>query len=180
MKNIKIIVLPVLVWFGILYAKSSQNNGQFWQEIINDEFSNQNNPHSVKYHLDEIKLISSVSVSPQLNNTEKSEIVIGFPSPRGNFINFEMYKSPVMPKKLSDKFANPRNAASGSLRQKDPSETKKIPLNFIAYTFGFEKNLNVETQSEFLKNLKSCTCLKSRKLRLTHHYKGWSIVIIAL
>ena len=58
-------------------------------------------------------------------------------------------------KKLSDKFANPRNAASGSLRQKDPSETKKIPLNFIAYTFGFEKNLDVETQSEFLKNLKT-------------------------
>jgi DNA ligase (NAD+) len=29
--------------------------------------------------------------------------------------------------KLSNKFANPRNAASGSLRQKNPSETKKIP-----------------------------------------------------
>ena len=57
-------------------------------------------------------------------------------------------------KKLSDKFANPRNAASGSLRQKNPLETQKIPLNFIAYTFGFEKNLNIKTQSEFLKNLK--------------------------
>ncbi len=56
-------------------------------------------------------------------------------------------------KKLSNKFANPRNAASGSLRQKDSKETKKIPLKFIAYTFGHEKNLNCKTQSEFLKNL---------------------------
>ena len=29
---------------------------------------------------------------------------------------------------LKEKFANPRNAASGSLRQKNPDETKKIPL----------------------------------------------------
>ncbi len=55
---------------------------------------------------------------------------------------------------LKDKFANPRNAASGSLRQKNPEDTKKIPLKFIAYTFGFENGLKVETQSEYLKKLK--------------------------
>ncbi len=57
-------------------------------------------------------------------------------------------------KKIENKFANPRNAASGSLRQKDPNETKKIPLKFIAYTFGYEKGLTVKTQSEFLEKLK--------------------------
>ena len=54
---------------------------------------------------------------------------------------------------LNEKFANPRNAASGSLRQKNPAETKKIPLKFIAYTFGYEKGLIINNQSDFLKKL---------------------------
>ncbi len=56
--------------------------------------------------------------------------------------------------KIKDNFANPRNAASGSLRQKDPEQTKKIPLNFIAYAHGFIGTKSQNSQSEFLKDLK--------------------------
>ena len=57
-------------------------------------------------------------------------------------------------KKINDKFANPRNAASGSLRQKNSDITKDIPLKFIAYTYGYSKNMKIITQEDFLNNLK--------------------------
>ena len=56
--------------------------------------------------------------------------------------------------KIKDTFANPRNAASGSLRQKNPEQTRKIPLNFIAYTFGYFEDNQFKLQSDFLKHLK--------------------------
>ena len=55
---------------------------------------------------------------------------------------------------LKEKFANPRNAASGSLRQKNPEETKKIPLKFIAYTFGYVSEMKINNQSQYIHKLK--------------------------
>ena len=52
---------------------------------------------------------------------------------------------------MKDKFANPRNAAGGSLRQKNPYETAKIPLKYFAYGFGAVEPMIFKTQSEFLK-----------------------------
>ena len=55
--------------------------------------------------------------------------------------------------KIKEKFANPRNAAGGSLRQKDPRETSKIPLKYFAYGFGAVEPMTFTTQKEFLKKI---------------------------
>ena len=57
--------------------------------------------------------------------------------------------------KLKEKFANPRNAASGSLRQKDSKETKKIPLKFFAYGVGEISPETFKNQADLLKKLKN-------------------------
>ena len=55
--------------------------------------------------------------------------------------------------KIKQKFANPRNAAGGSLRQKDSTVTAKIPLQFFAYAFGEIEPLTFNNQTNFLKKI---------------------------
>lgn len=52
-------------------------------------------------------------------------------------------------------FANPRNAASGSLRQLDPSVTANRPLSFFAYTWGYTSSVPGKTHSSVLAAFKN-------------------------
>ena len=51
-------------------------------------------------------------------------------------------------------FANPRNAAAGSLRQLDPAMTARRPLNFFAYAWGEASKLPGDTHWDILQALK--------------------------
>ena len=62
-------------------------------------------------------------------------------------------------------FANPRNAAAGSLKHLDPSIAAKRPLGIVFYGTGATKGLDLELHSEIFTLFE--------KLRLPTHEKRW-------
>ena len=92
--------------------------------------------------LENLKTIKTIPKNINIKNVPKileirCEIFIG----KKDFLN------------LNEKFANPRNAAGGSLRQKNSKETAKIPLKYFAYGFGAVEPMIFKTQSEFLEKI---------------------------
>jgi DNA ligase (NAD+) len=64
--------------------------------------------------------------------------------------------------------ANPRNAAAGSLRQKDPAETAKRPLRMFVHGIGAREGLDSSSQSETYKLLETWGLPVSPYLQVLH------------
>ena len=68
-----------------------------------------------------------------------------------------------------NEFANPRNAAAGSVRQLDSKITAKRNLDFMAYFLPNPEEYGIETQSESLKFLKELGFVTNYKLNTVAH-----------
>jgi DNA ligase (NAD+) len=65
-------------------------------------------------------------------------------------------------------FANPRNSAAGSLRQKDPSITASRPLGFFAYAWGDMSDMPADTQSGMIGWFERCGFRTNPLTRICH------------
>ncbi len=92
--------------------------------------------------LENLKTISSIPIKISGNNI-----------PKLLEIRCEIFISKKDFEKLKNNFANPRNAAGGSLRQKNPLQTAKIPLKYFAYGFGTVEPMVFKNQNQFLEQL---------------------------
>ena len=88
----------------------------------------------------------------QLQNIEIFEVRGEIYMNKDNFLNLNNKRK----KNNESLFANPRNAASGSLRQIDKKIVKERKLKFFAYTYGeLSKKILFKSQSEFLDKIRN-------------------------
>jgi DNA ligase (NAD+) len=74
-------------------------------------------------------------------------------------------------------FANPRNAAAGSLRQKDPRITASRPLRLVVHGFGARRGYEPERQSEAYQRLRDLGLPVSTRFDVVSDLDGvWAFI----
>ena len=116
--------------------------------------------------------ISTIKEIPKKLKTKKPPEMIEI---RGEvFITREDFE--VLNKENDTKFANPRNAAAGSLRQLDKSITKSRPLKFIAHGFGSSDHSANKTYYDTMHEFNNWGIPISPKLQVAKSIKELSLV----
>ncbi|MDR2437429.1 MAG: NAD-dependent DNA ligase LigA [Endomicrobium sp.] len=121
---------------GLLIVGATRGDGEVGENITENIKTIQDIPHKLKIE------------NPPSFFELRGEVYID----KSNFeqVNKEIVYSG------GQKFANPRNAASGSLRQKSPQITAGRKLRFFVHSFGKIDGKQFEKQSEFLKYCNDC------------------------
>jgi DNA ligase (NAD+) len=148
-KNVEFIVEPKIDGVsasltysnGILIAGATRGDGEIGEDITEN-----------------IKTIKNIPLELKIKNPPvffelRGEVCI-------NKVDFERLNEDII-KSGGQKFANPRNAAAGSLRQKNPQITARRDLRFFVHSFGKIDGKQFQKQSDFLKYCKLCgLCLQ--------------------
>ncbi len=115
---------------GVLIKAATRGNGEIGEDVTANVKTLKNLPFTIP-HMGLIEIRGEIYL-------EKKDL---------DDINAERAKQSL------ELFANPRNAAAGSLRQLDPEVTAKRPLKFFAYTVHSNQSIpDIKTQEEMLEN----------------------------
>lgn len=117
---------------GSLHHVSTRGNGFEGEEITENMKTIQNFPINIDTAIDELEIRGEIFLTRQ----------------EFDRINREREK------KQLPLFANPRNAAAGSIRQLDVNVTKSRKLEYIAYSVGFYTSELANTQEHLINELK--------------------------
>ncbi len=136
---------------GNLTAGATRGDGEIGEDITENIKKVKNIPHKLK------------TDNPPYFFELRGEVYID----KSDFrkLNEEILKS------AGQKFANSRNAASGSLRQKNPQITAKRKLCFFVHSFGKSDGKRFESQSDFLQYCQKCGFQLQDNFKICHSLK---------
>ena len=134
MKNKLLFVLFIFL-FGNTYA---QNN--IWnttselrvgtlQKMIRESVPTE----SKLFRLDFIKLKQLLANAPQDSQNSLSNLIIEFPNPEGELIQYRIYEAPVMEKELADKYPDLKSYSGSNVT--NPSETIRFSVTLDCASF---------------------------------------------
>lgn len=121
-----------------------------------------------------LRTVGSIPLNINPSPDEKGALTPVYPVPRFIEIRGEVFLLHEEFKRINDErtergeptFANPRNAAAGSVRQLDPRITAKRRLDMFCYGVGYTENGGWKTHYEILSTLKSWKFKVNPNIRL--------------